>query len=515
MAIDPPPADASAEIERLVREARAALKAKDLGLSEQLCNQILAIHPPNLRAKTILGFIAGQTGRMELAIKLLRQVVQADPRAAEATFYLATDLRMTGQIEEAIGLCKRLIELAPNMVDGHASLGLCYKAARRPVETAACFEHALKLDPSVWSFHFEIGLAMLAQNRPTEAERSLRRAIELSPLAPAPRIVLGKMLVDDGRKKEAAPIYRRLHELERDRSGSLMLLAQATLYEGDPNGAESILRQIIQEFPRAIPARMTLGLVLRELGRFDEAAEVCREVIELDPSNAVAFFDLSQGKKMKEDDRPVLRQMKRLLQSEGLGLQDRINLHYALGKSLDDLGEYGEAMSEFDEANALMSKFNEQAHGKFDGAEHVRHTDFAIRAYGKEFMDRVKPFGSESELPVLVVGMIRSGTTLVEQILSRHPEVGAGGESKFWMRPGESLSSPDGVLFSPEHIRSIADAYLERLAAAAPDARRITDKMPLNYRYIGVIHSVFPNARIIHCRRHPVDNCVSIYVTPF
>jgi hypothetical protein len=181
---------------------------------------------------------------------------------------------------------------------------------------------------------------------------------------------------------------------------------------------------------------------------------------------------------------------------------------FALGKAHDDLGEYAAAMRHFEAANALRG-----AQSRFDRERLVRHTTNVIAATPPGFLRA--DLGVEDATPILIVGMPRSGTTLVEQILSSHPDVAAGGELDFWGR----LNQGGVGVFDPTEaagtVQRVAGDYLAVLRAVAPDAMRVTDKMPFNFFLLGMIRQAFPHATIVHCRRHPIDTCLSIYVTDF
>jgi hypothetical protein len=181
-----------------------------------------------------------------------------------------------------------------------------------------------------------------------------------------------------------------------------------------------------------------------------------------------------------------------------------------LGKAFDDLGNYAEAIKHFDEANRI-----ESSRYSFDAADHQAEIEKTIVVYNSNFLSSQVPHASRSETPILIVGMMRSGTTLVEQILSSHPEIGAAGELTYWGDAATKLGhlAPDNI--GAASTQRLADEYLALLRRFAPAASRVTDKMPHNFLWLGLIRSIFPAARIVHCRRNPIDTCLSIYFTHF
>jgi hypothetical protein len=199
-----------------------------------------------------------------------------------------------------------------------------------------------------------------------------------------------------------------------------------------------------------------------------------------------------------------------MLKEYKLDDDDEANLRFSLGKAYDDLGEYEKAIQHFDHANRLRQRGTSFNRGARD---HL--ADRLVAKFTADFFSRNVALGSDCELAVLVLGMPRSGTTLVEQILSSHPAVAAGGELTFWNESISTFRADEAGRIDPSWASKIAGDYRSLLTTIAPTAQRVTDKMPHNFHHLGLIHAVFPRARIIHCRRHPVDTCLSIYFQDF
>ena len=186
-------------------------------------------------------------------------------------------------------------------------------------------------------------------------------------------------------------------------------------------------------------------------------------------------------------------------------------VHFALGKAHDDLGEYGRAIEHFDRANLLKKRMNKH----YDGNAHAELVDRLIRRFTPEFFARNKDMAHDWDVPVLIVGMPRSGTTLAEQIISSHPDVAAGGELTFWPDRAPDFGVDRHGRIDPVWMRETQAAYQARLGQISTTARRITDKLPQNFQNVGLLHAAFPKARVIHCRRNPTDICLSIYFANF
>jgi hypothetical protein len=202
--------------------------------------------------------------------------------------------------------------------------------------------------------------------------------------------------------------------------------------------------------------------------------------------------------------------MEAALATPGLELAQRLRVHLALGKAADDLGDYALAMQHFDAADAVR-----RGSASFDSAAFDREINRLIARCTPELIARALDLGSGDATPVLIIGMPRSGTTLVEQIVSSHPEVGAGGELNFWNERGAAWhqAGPSGT--EEPFLGRAAAEYLDVLRAIGPEAARVTDKMPFNFLWAGLIHLAFPHATIIHCRRAAIDTAVSIHQTHF
>jgi tetratricopeptide (TPR) repeat protein len=257
-------------------------------------------------------------------------------------------------------------------------------------------------------------------------------------------------------------------------------------------------------------AHLALGNALTELGRFADAAPHFERSIEIAPGLGAAYYGLTSAKRLTEADRPLVARILSRLDATGSTDDDRIALHFAAGKALDDLGDFAAAIQHFDAANRIRRKLS----GPFDRANQQRQFDWLITRYTREFFAKNAAMGDRDETPVLVLGMPRSGTTLLERMLSSHPKVAGGGELSFWNETGLTCvtAEPDRLGALAEKIRR---EYLALLRRKAPHALRVTDKMPFNFLWIGLVHLFFPRARIVHCRRNPIDTCLSIYTTRF
>jgi tetratricopeptide (TPR) repeat protein len=253
-----------------------------------------------------------------------------------------------------------------------------------------------------------------------------------------------------------------------------------------------------------------LGNLLTEFGRFDEARECFQRAIANAPLLAGCYYDLVRCRPVTQEEEGLMQQMEAALATPGLEAAQRLRLHLALGKAADDLGNYALAMQHLDAADVIRRNSV-----PFDSAAFTTEVERLIARCTPEWIAQTREFGTSDATPILILGMPRSGTTLVEQIVSSHPDVTAAGELFFWNQRGPAWhGSGEARTEAPFVARAAAD-YLSLLRILAPRAARVTDKMPFNFLWAGLIHVTFPHAIMIHCRRAPVDTALSIHQTHF
>jgi tetratricopeptide (TPR) repeat protein len=499
----------------LLLEAALAYQAHRLRDAETLCADVLALdrrYPP---AMQMLAMIAARTGRPAMAIRLLRDVVLLDRRSVDARNELGTLLRGELHFAEAIAVGLEAVRLAPGNANTHNNLGVSYLGERRLADAAACFERAIALQPDLALLHYNLGHVRQLQGREDDATVSLRKAALLSPgFAEAPAR-LGHVLLVAGSRAEAEQCFARALAAMPESLQGRLNLARAFAEIGQPVAAERCARAAIALTPEATDAYQLHGEVLRQLGRFDEAVASFSRALALQPTRTEAYLGIAFSKRVSEADEPMLSRMRALLDDPNLAERDRAHLHYGLGKAADDGGDHAGAMQHFDAANRIAAERLRRSGRSIDRAKHAANIDQLIATFTPDFFARHSELGSPSELPILIVGMIRSGTTLIEQIVSSHPDVGGGGELRFWGDRGVRIADVLTGALGVGEARELAAAYCRLLQAIAPAARRVTDKMPTNFLLLGLVHLFLPRARVIHCRRHPVDNCLSMFFTPY
>jgi tetratricopeptide (TPR) repeat protein len=415
----------------------------------------------------------------------------------------ARRLRDAGRFDEAIEMLHQAVRRNPNDPVIYSDLGALCLTTNRVESAVDCFEKAIGLNPNFATAHYNLGAALERQGRQQQATATLRRAIALLPTLGEAHSRLGNLLQAAGEREEANKCFRRAAGLltgpgERDLEDAKLLLA-----EGRPSEAEPRLRRVLALDPANSLAPAMLGDLLGESGRFEEAIALLRKATEIDPTRVGAWHNLAILTKVSDADHALVEQMSEMLEQAGRTEFDRALLHFALGKMQDDLGEYAQAIRHYDQANEL-----ERRKLAFDRSMFVTEIDRLIETFTPDRFTRRAALGTEGEVPLCIVGMPRSGTTLVEQIVSAHPAVAGGGELTFWNDQGAAA-------YDLGAVAGFAAGYLALLRRIGPQAARVTDKNPFNFLWIGLIHLALPQARFIHCRRDPIDTCLSVFFTRF
>jgi len=425
-----------------------------------------------------------------------------------ALLALATQSLMAGRPADAIAPLRDAALLQPSNAIIQHDLGLaCLEVGRAP-DAIAALQRAVASNPRYTDAHFRLGMALEKLGDIGGAIAAYDRATKLLPSLTEAWFRAGALVYTLGHVGEAIGCFRRAAATGGKTSFGRLGKARALVIEDRNQEAEQVLREMLVADPRNAMAYDLLGSVLSELGRFEEARACFERTVAIAPLLAGSYYDLVRCRPVTSHDDGLLHGMQAALATPGLELGQRQRVHLAIGKAAEDLGDYALAMLHFDAADAVR-----RGSASFDSAAFSVIIDRLIARFTPELIARAPELGSCDATPVLIIGMPRSGTTLVEQIVSMHPEVGAGGELNFWNQRGPAwqCSGTDENLF----LAKAAADYLGVLRAIAPTAARVTDKMPFNFLWAGLIHVAFPRAIIIHCRRAAIDTALSIHQTHF
>lgn len=363
--------------------------------------------------------------------------------------------------------------------------------------------------------NYENAISCLKQGRLAEAEQHFRTALAMLPGHLGVLHGLGLVCLRSGRLDEAIYRFQQVLEREPQHGGALLGLGDALGAAGRQREAETVLERLLAGEPANAGAHFALGQMRKQLGKFAASREAFARAVALAPDNPSCHCALAESATFKEGD-PRLASLEALARREdGFAAQQRAELQFALFKAYDELNRPAEAFAALEKANGLY-----RALVPYDEAEVFAFFRALTKTYSAEAIADLKGAGHPSDVPIFVVGMPRSGTTLVEQILASHPEVHGAGELLYVQDlilggfAGSDYPS-DLRALGADGLRKFGGYYAVRLSGLAPDAKRIVDKLPANFRHLGLLHLALPNARFIHVRRDAKDTCFSCYTRLF
>jgi Flp pilus assembly protein TadD len=371
--------------------------------------------------------------------------------------------------------------------------------------------------PDAWR---GLGHALHSQDRAAEAEGCFRRALEIQPNHSQALLELGQVLLQLWRPAEAEPLLRRAIELQPDFAQAYSSLGSCLAEQGLLQQAEACYRRAIALAPDYAASYSNLGSLLMDFGHLAQAQQALTRAIELDPAAAAPLANALLYLPYRRDDAHFQQLDTLYAQRQTLTRQDRILLNFAMGRAMEQSGEYPRAFAAFAEGNRLCHETR-----PYDQAGHARLVDSSRAFYSAQLFDACSAAQTsladlpDARVPVFIVGMPRAGSTLIEQILASHPALHGAGELPLIAGMVEQAQQLLRAQPQPQQalgaLRQLGRDYLEQLWQRAPQATHISDKMPENYLHLGLIRLMLPQARIIHALRDPMDTCFSCYALLF
>ncbi|MBS0644081.1 MAG: tetratricopeptide repeat protein [Proteobacteria bacterium] len=490
-----------------------------------------------------------EAGRLEDALSCFQRVITLQPEQPEGHYAAATVLQALQRFDEAATFYRAAIGFDPDFAEAQYGLGATLQRLGRHDDAYVAFQAALDVDPDYMEAHLGLGSSLLLMLRAEAALEHLDKALALAPDSIEVQCRRADVLVLLDRIEEAEHDFRRIADVEPERIDALLGLAAVLAVQRREREAATLFDRALAVDPDHPRALVGLGHALLALNREDEALKHLERATELEPSMPGAWQGVGRTREQLGDingakaafqtalelapHRPGLylslfnvtklrRNDPRLatleaLDPEGMTETEAMTRLFALGKAYDDIGEKANAFDCLLEGNARKRRtvtYDERA--AFASSAQVR----AI--FSPAMISHLAGWGEPSEVPIFILGMPRSGSTLIEQILASHHQVIAGGERKDF---GQSLqqilqavpantgdAEPDAVLsLDPTTMQRLGRSYLDLLPPLTPGRTRVTDKMPGNFRLAGLIHLALPRAKIIHTCRDPVDTCLSCF----
>jgi tetratricopeptide (TPR) repeat protein len=475
--------------------------------------QALAIRPDYVDALSNLGNALHGLGRPAEAIAYYQKALGFKDEHADAHNNFGNSLFALGRLEEARSQFEHALAIDPGFAQAYCNLGIVLKAQGQNEAAIANFRQAIALKPRYADAHRNLADVLQVLKRDEEATGHYQTALAISPDYAEACNNLANSLQKLGRSEEAEGYYRRAIALKPSYAHAHCNLGDVFLTRGRHEEAIKHFENALAIDPSLAAAHHHLGIGLQTLGRLDEAARAYERAVELAPRQAPFHINLANARRFHAAD-PRLAAMETLLGDAAQSDDDRIVLHFALAKAFADLEQHERSFRHLVEGNAL--KRRQISYVEAETLQIFAQVQTVIG--GARFTDRRG--GDPACAPIFVIGMARSGTTLIEQILASHSKVYGAGELEDFGHAvsnfAQSKGTSEGILellprLSGDDLRQIGADYLARIRPGAGEAERIVNKMPSNFVFAGLIHLVLPNARIIHARRNPLDTCFSCF----
>jgi tetratricopeptide (TPR) repeat protein len=491
------------------------IQRKQFGEAIEHLGDALRLNAYDVPTLSNLGFALSALERFDQALAVYDRAVAQQPDRAEHHYNRANTLSSLARAADAVDAYDAALALEPAFAEAWANRGGAFRKLGRNEVALVSYDRALALEPRLVEALFNKASLLAAMERPLDALAAFDKALSVESKSAAGYLMRGQLLQQLGRTEQALADFTNAARLDPRNATAHLLRGDRLidLYRSDE--ALKCFETAIEVDPGFAEAHDRRGMALVDIGRIAEARSAHETAVALSPGKPAFYYNLIAVAELKPDD-PQFAAMRRMEQGRrSLEVEDQIPLHFALAKSYMDQGDYKRAFHNLRLGNSLKRvRINYDERATLADMGNVRSI------FDRKLLATHRGRGNPSAMPVFVLGMPRSGSTLIEQILASHPKVhGAGEISDFGAVAaevaGENLRNlrafgDDGEAFR-DQLSRIGAGYLGRLHARGAQADRIVNKMPDNFRLAGLIHLALPNARIIHTRRDPVDTCLSCY----
>ena len=535
-----------AELKAAYGQALSALRLGSAASAERQLRAIQARAPGDVNSLRLLGIALLDQDKVSAAIETLERVVAAAPNFWAARSDLARAYRQGGRLESAREELQRALKLAPQMNLGWLAYGDVLVDLEKYPDAVAAYERARLSDPHVRRID-EGRAALVAEDRktaelifrdilkadgshvgalcglaavslaagaPRDAERLLRHALKQSAHLPLIWRGLSQTLVDLGRLPEAETAVRHLLKIESENTQNWVLLARIYTRLMRQEDALVAFEEAAKRHPTEVRLRLSIGHLHKTLGNRRECEQAYKDCLKMEPKFGEAYWSLADLKNYVFSDAEIAA-MQALLTGDAGDDDDQAQLHFALGRALEHKTQYPAAFAHYQIGNRRRRRTVPFSIEKFESkTRRVRD------CFDAAFLARRAGAGCSDPAPIFVVGLPRSGSTLIEQILASHSSVEGTFElpnvltivREFDHSNPEHDAYPESVRAAPRELfAGLGRRYLEETAPIRSGRARFIDKMPNNFSHVGLIHTILPNAAVVDVRRHPMDSCFSTY----
>ncbi len=501
-------------VPHLQLSGHALIRLGELDNARAQLEAALSVAPDYSALYEDLGSLEALAGNLDIAIAKLRKAVKLDPSIASAHKKLARALADAGRHDEVDAAMEDYFD--QNEDAGLVAAGAEHYRGDRYDDAETVLIKALRKNPNnVDALRF-LGMVYHAQGKKMDdAEALLRKATQIAPDFHQAFSNLGRVLIDNNKSDEAIRTYRKLISLTPNDDDAYAGLGRASAHSGDTEGAVEAYRKSLELNTDIASTHMALAHMEKTLGEQANALTHYRNAIKLKPDLGESYWSMANLKTCRFEQAEI-EAMEEQLQSSALSDRARINFEFALAKAYEDKNDYAEAWAHYHSGNQLK-----RTNTEYDPIDHERHLENIKEVFGKEFAATHAGSGCDDEGPIFVLGLPRSGSTLVEQILASHSQVEGTAElpNLSAIAAGTSRYRHDGLFYpetatamSPRDFAAYGKEYLKQVAHHRVEgAPFFIDKMPNNFIHVGWIRMTLPNARIINTRRHPMDSCLGAY----
>jgi Flp pilus assembly protein TadD len=489
--------------------------------AEHALEAAIKLDPNNAQALNNLGIIQYEKRNFKKAVDYYRQALALNPNMAEALNNLGNSSRMTGDIDGALHAYQEALTQRAVYPEVYNNLGTLLQQDRKFEEAEHALRKAIQQNPTYVEAHNNLAQLLFSQKSEVEALRILGEALKFAPKNVQTLLLTAKIQLKRSNLQAAEQAARLAINEEADNPEALTVLGQV-LHETDRyDEALDVLDRALKKAPENPEALNFYGVALKSVGRLDEAREFILKALKLNDSMYGAYANLNDLVDFSEGvGDELFNRMEAIFESvPNPEAEPFLALHFAYAKALDDRGQHEKALDHYVTGGRMkrlqLDYKEDETHGFFDGIK---------EAFPKEVFENRKFAGLDDDRPVFIVGMPRSGSTLVEQILSSHPDIYGAGEVKYLARALGQLRDrfpslpkyPEmAAKVTPAQLDIVAKNYQQALGQGAGDSKRITDKLLTNYFFLGLINLLFPKAKVINTRRDPVDTCLSGFTKLF
>jgi len=483
------------------------------------CKQSIKINPESGIAYFNLGNSYFQLGQYEAAVTAYTKAVALNSDNVNAIYNLGNALRELNKFEEAAVAFEKSLRLKTDFAEAHNNLGDVLRKLGKSEPAEIYFKQAIIHSPDYVDAYANLGITLVELGKLEDAKAMLEKALLLNPDHAEAHNFWGIYYQKVNLYDKAIKSYEKAIELNPDYAEAYNRLGGILMLQHQLEAAQFYVEKALKLDPDLAAAYCNLGNIYLINGHIRRAQDVYKKALSLDPFLTDARKNLAHIQKNTTNDQNEINRILSQLSDPQLDEGRAVVLHFALGKIFDDGEEYDRAFFHYHKANTLKRKTVE-----FNPELHKQIVDQIIHVFSRTYFKDCALVGDTSNRPVFIIGMPRSGTTLVEQIIASHPLAFGADELEYFNLISQSLTkilkTDTNYPFCVEQLdqvaaQSIIQDYLDLLSSYSSKAERITDKMPLNFMHLGLIAILFPNAKIIHCRRNELDTCLSIYFQLF